>query len=266
VLPWVRRIQLYFRIIARQNSKLSSLVPIPRFYCPFPLRDAVQVRLAQDAAHHAARVLRLRRGDDVVLFDGSGGEHAGSVHQVARDAMLIDVGKHYPDDRESSLRVCLAQALASGDKMDTILQKAVELSVAEFQPLATGKSVVKLGEERAVRRAQHWQQVVIAACEQCGRNRLPLVQPVQDFVTWVGLQGGMRLILLPSARESLGDLPRPTESFTVLVGPEGGFSDREIGLACEQGFKPIRLGPRVLRTETAGLAALAAVQALWGDF
>lgn len=253
-------------MIARHIQDLSTPVAIPRFYSPFPLHDAVQVSLAEHAAHHAARVLRLRRGDDVVLFDGNGGEYAGSVHEVARDGVIVDVGRHSPEDRESRLHICLAQGLASGDKMDTILQKAVELGVAEFQPLATGKSVVKLGEERAVRRAQHWQQVVVAACEQCGRNRLPVVLPVQDFATWMAQQGGMRLVLMPNAPVRLADLPPPTEPLTLLVGPEGGFADAEIRLAHEQGCKPIRLGPRVLRAETAGLAALAAVQMLWGDF
>lgn len=239
---------------------------LPRLYCPFPLTNAVQVMLAAAAAHRAAKVLRLRRGDEVVLFDGSGGEYAASIHHVGRDGVLVDVGKHRHEDRESVLHVCLAQGLATGDKMDAILQKAVELGAAAFQPLATRKSVMKLTEERGARRVQHWQHVVIAACEQCGRNRLPEVRPVEDFESWAARPAGVRLLLMPDAPRRLADLPAPTGCVTLLAGPEGGFSDAEAQLALASGFTPVRLGPRVLRTETAGLAALAAMQTLWGDF
>ena len=262
----VRRSVTYLRIIARQTPSISRPVAIPRLYCPFPLADAVQVALALNAAHHAAKVLRLRRGDEAVLFDGGGGEYAASIHHVGRDGVLVDVGRHRAEDRESPLRICLAQGLATGDKMDTILQKAVELGVTAFQPLLTQKSVVKLTDERAERRALHWQQVVIAACEQCGRNRLPEVRPLQQFDAWVVAQAGTRLLLMPDATTRLAALPRPTDEVTLLAGPESGFSAAETQLAPASGFTPVRLGPRVLRTETAGLAALAAIQTLWGDF
>ena len=262
----MRRSVTYLRIIARQTLSISRTVAIPRLYCRFPLADAVQVALAPDAAHHAAKVLRLRRGDEAVLFDGSGGEYAASIHHVGRDGVLVDVGRHRAEDRESPLRICLAQGLATGDKMDTILQKAVELGVTAFQPLLTQKSVVKLTDERAERRALHWQQVVIAACEQCGRNCLPEVRPVEQFDAWVVVQTGARMLLMPGAPQRLADTPKALDEITLLTGPESGFSSTETQLALTSGFTPVRLGPRVLRTETAGLAALAAIQTLWGDF
>lgn len=251
-------------MIARPYHHLST-VPTPRFYSPFALVGAVQIELSPDAAHHATKVLRLRRGDQIVLFDGSGGEYEASIHEVGRNAVIADVGRFHSIERQSPLQVCLAQGLASGDKMDTILQKAVELGVSRFQPLATQKSVVRFTEERAARRAQHWQQVAIAACEQCGNNRVPEVLEVEDFSDWVGRSAGLRLLLMPAAAQKLTDIPLVDE-VTLLIGPESGFSDTEVQAALTAGFNPVRLGPRILRTETAGLVALAAMQTLWGDF
>ncbi|MES2356625.1 MAG: 16S rRNA (uracil(1498)-N(3))-methyltransferase [Pseudomonadota bacterium] len=239
----------------------------PRFYCSSSLTGAVQIQLEPNAARHAAKVLRLRRGDQIVLFDGSGGEYEASIHDVDRYGVVVDVGKFQPVDREPALKICLAQGLATGDKMDTILQKAVELGATYFQPLATRKSVVRLTEERAERRASHWQQVAISACEQCGRNQVPEILAVEEIGEWVSKpMTGLRLMLAPNAPQRLVDLPKPTDKVTLLVGPEGGFTDAEVGLALNAGYTPVRLGPRVLRTETAGLATLAAMQSLWGDF
>jgi 16S rRNA (uracil1498-N3)-methyltransferase len=206
-------------------------------------------------------------GDQITLFDGYGGEYEASIHDSGKNGVIVDIGKFCPIEREPAVTVCLAQGLASGDKMDTVLQKAVELGVTRFQPLATRKSVVRLTEERATRRALHWQQVAIAACEQCGRNQLPEVLEVDDINEWlVKRTQGLRLMLTPNAPQRLADLSRPSEGLTLLVGPEGGLSDDEERLALDMGYTPVRLGPRVLRTETAGLAALAAIQVLWGDF
>ncbi|HVK56125.1 MAG TPA: 16S rRNA (uracil(1498)-N(3))-methyltransferase [Burkholderiales bacterium] len=240
---------------------------IPRFYCSSPIAEAVQLELPPSAGHHAARVLRLKPGDQIVLFDGLGGEYEASIHHINKSGVLVDVGKFHSTDRESELKICLAQGLASGDKMDTIIQKAVELGVARIQPLATRKSIVKLTDERAARRAEHWRQVVISACEQCGRNRVPEVLPVEEIGNWVGREiSGSRLVLAPGASRRLAEFPDPNKEITLLVGPEGGLTDDEVKLALDAGYSPVRLGPRVLRTETAGLAALAAIQALWGDY
>ena len=243
------------------------MVAIPRFYSPYSLADAVQIELETNAARHAAKVLRLRRGDQIVLFDGTGGEYEASIHAVERSHVLVDVGKFQPIDREPALSVCLAQGLASGDKMDTILQKAVELGVTDFQPLSTRKSVVRLTEERAERRLLHWRQVAIAACEQCGRNRIPNLFDVEEIGEWVMRETtGARFVLAPNGTKALADLTDPPDRVTLLVGPEGGFADEELKLTLEAGYTPVRLGPRILRTETAGMAALAAIQTLWGDF
>jgi 16S rRNA (uracil1498-N3)-methyltransferase len=244
-------------------------MPHPRFYCPPALADAVQINLSPTAAHHAAKVLRLRRGDQVILFDGTGGEYEASIHWIERNEVLVDVGRHLAVEREAPLSLCLAQGLSTGDKMDYTLQKAVQMGVARFQPLATRKSVVRLTEERGARRQQHWESVAIHACEQCGRNRLPEVSPVEDCETWLaGVQASpvVKLLLDPFADQRLTDLARPTGEVIVLVGPEGGLTDEEIAATQVAGFQPIRLGPRVLRTEVAGLALLAAINALWGDF
>jgi 16S rRNA (uracil1498-N3)-methyltransferase len=172
-------------------------------------------------------------------------------------------------EREARLHVVLVQGLSSGDRMDFTLQKAVELGVAAIQPVATERSVVKLRDERAQRRLEHWQNLVIAACEQCGRNRVPSVAPVLAFDQWIaGLPATdeCRLLLSPGATVALRDLQPVPQRVLLLAGPEGGLSPAESGIAQSRGFRPVRLGPRVLRTETAALAALAAMQALWGDF
>jgi len=264
----LRRIRRCLRIIARYPNDAGPMAD-PRFYCPFALTDAVQVNLSPTAAHHAAKVLRLRRGDRVVLFDGTGGEYEASIHWVERNEVVVDVGRHLTVEREAPLSLCLAQGLATGDKMDDTLQKAVQMGAARFQPLATRKSVVRLTEERGARRQQHWESVAIHACEQCGRNRLPEVSPVEDCETWLAaVQASpvLKLVLDPFADRRLTDLARPLGEVIVLVGPEGGLTEEETRAARAAGFQAIRLGPRVLRTEVAGLALLAAINALWGDF
>jgi 16S rRNA (uracil1498-N3)-methyltransferase len=184
---------------------------------------------------------------------------------------VLNVGAPRAVDRESPLAVTLAQGMSSGERMDYTVQKAIELGAAGIRPLATSRSVVRLDAERAQKRIAHWQAVVIAACEQCGRNSVPQVLPVMNYYDWlaheVGEQAGtLRVLLSPSAPTALRDLPRPAGSATLLAGPEGGLSPQEERDAQTAGFTPVRLGPRVLRTETAALAALSAMQTLWGDF
>ncbi len=242
-----------------------------RFHFQGKLGNGSEVRLHPDAAHHAVRVLRLGVGDPVVLFDGLGGEFAARITRIERGDVCVKTGAHVGIERESRLHVTLAQGLSSGDRMDITLQKAVELGVAAIQPLATERSVVKLKDERAQRRAEHWQNLVIAACEQCGRNRVPEVSPLMSLPDWLAQldmpapDDEARLLLSPAASVPLKALS-PTPRMMLLVGPEGGLSAAEAQLAQSRGFKPVRLGPRVLRTETAALATLSALQALWGDF
>lgn len=241
---------------------------IPRFYLPALPPHAKRVELPPDAAHHAAKVLRLQAGDKITLFDGEGGEHPATITQINKLGVIAEIGPWQDRECESPLHVTLAQAISSGDKMDYTLQKAVELGISHIQPLSSERSVVRLSGERAEKRVRHWQQVVISACEQSGRNRVPEVAPILSLADWLGtLSGdGIRLTLAPDATATLRELPPPCAPLTLLIGPEGGLSGSEIRAAASRGFTAVRLGPRVLRTETAALAALAAMQALWGDF
>lgn len=241
---------------------------IPRFHCPFPLAPGAQVDLPADAAHHALRVLRLRAGDPLILFDGRGGEWRAQI-LGAGGTVRVALQEFDARDCESPLGITLVQALPSGDKMDWVVEKSVELGVAAIQPVAAKRSVIKLSAERMARRVNHWQQIARAACEQCGRNRVPEVAPVLDLPQYLGEakgQNGLRLLLAPQAELALHALARPAGPVVIMVGPEGGWEEGEMRAAAAAGFQALRLGPRVLRTETAGTTVLAALQTLWGDF
>jgi 16S rRNA (uracil1498-N3)-methyltransferase len=242
---------------------------MPRFYCPPPLPLSGSFDLPPDAAHHAARVLRLRAGDAVQLFDGAGNECHGVLAELSGKRVSVTGITTIEVNRESPLPVLLAQALASSEKMDWVIQKATELGVAEIQPLATERSVARLSAERAVKRTEHWQQVAISACEQCGRNVLPLIHPPLDIMVWLQQmreRTGSKFILLPEGAGSLHQQDKPSGTVMLLIGAEGGFTQTEGESAVLCGFTPIRMGARVLRTETAAVAGLAAIQTLWGDF
>jgi 16S rRNA (uracil1498-N3)-methyltransferase len=240
---------------------------LTRVYHSAHLQVGRDVTLDRGASHHLARVLRVSAGDPVVLFDGSGGEYRGIVRSSDRDAVRIRCESFDPVERESPLDVGLAQVISSGERMEFAVQKAVELGVAWIQPLTARRGKVRLTDERAERRTVHWQRIVVAACEQCGRNRVPLVRPIADLMHWLGAVTGegLRLVLEPQADERLSQIARTDGELIVLAGGESGFAAEDIEAALLRGFKPVRLGPRTLRTETAGLAALAALQALWGD-
>ena len=237
-----------------------------RFFCPQPLAPNSLAELPSAAAHHALRVLRLGVGDAVVLFNGAGGEYPGRIVEAGR-IVRVQLGDRLDVERESPLDMTLAQALPSGDKMDFVVQKAVELGVARIQPLLASRSVVRLSGERAARRVEHLRQVAISACEQCGRNRLPEIAPILDLRQWLaGLAQDneiRRLLLSPQG----GRRPRELAGrrFLLLVGPEGGLDKEEAAAARLAGFADLSLGPRILRTETAGPAALAALGGLHGD-
>ena len=240
----------------------------PRFYIPASLAVGTHMPLPDVAAHHAANVLRLRPADAIILFDGSGGEYTAHIEAIEKKRVVVSVESHLAIERESPLSITLVQAVSARDRMDTTLQKAVELGVAHIFPVMSQKSVVRLSGERADNRIQHWQQVVIAACEQCGRNRVPQVEPLTPLQTMFDRPAGdaSRWVLSPLAEHPLRDMPRPEGSIELLVGPEGGFTADEVRAAGDAGFIPVRIGPRVLRTETAAPALIAALQALWGDF
>ena len=236
-----------------------------------PLAEGLRADLPESAARHAARVLRLRVDDALTLFDASGGEYAARIVGIERERVAVEVLTWRDVECESPIGITLVQALQAGEKMDMTVQKAVELGVARIIPVISRRSVVRLDGERALRRVEHWRGVVASACEQCGRNRLPEVTALEGLERWLAkapAPGVRRLMLVPGAQQSLATVPQPlpNERVELLIGAEGGLAPEEMQAAVQAGFVGIRLGPRILRTETAGLAALAAMQSLWGDF
>ena len=242
-------------------------MPHPRIHCEQRLGPGAQFSLAPEAAQHVGKALRLKAGDAIVVFDGRGGEYEAAIQRIDRDRVDVKVGAWRDVDPEPRLRIGLVQGLPEADKMDWIIQKSVELGVSWIQPIVCDRSVVRLSGERAERRQAHWRRVAVAACEQSGRNRIPEVRPTLAFQNWIAAPGApLRWVLTPGG-EPLTSKELPPADLELLVGPEGGFSERERELALAQGgAQPVALGPRTLRTETAPLAALAAIQALWGDF
>ncbi len=239
----------------------------PRFYVDAPLRAGGSCLLPEDSAHHAIHVLRLRPGDAVTLFNGRGGEYAARIASMERLRIAADVLGHDPVERESPLRVTLVQGVSSGERMDFTIRKAVELGIAEIRPVLAASSVARPKGERAAARHAHWQKVVVAACEQCGRNRLPAVHPLVNAKDYRDQGKSSRILLSPPAELSFSKIVEKTENdFILAAGPEAGFDADEERAFLDAGFVPASLGPRVLRTETAALAALAALNALRGDF
>ncbi|KGF80836.1 16S rRNA methyltransferase [Massilia sp. JS1662] len=239
---------------------------MPRFYCPQPLIPGSVVDLPEAVAHHL-HVVRQQSGDELVLFNGEGGQARARLVEIGKRRASAEVVALDAVDVELPFRVTLAQGLPEGSKMDWIVEKAVELGAAGVIPLAAQRSVVRLSGDRADKRLAHWQAVVVSASEQCGRNRLADVAPVQDVNRWLADSGtGTRILLSPRADASLAQWVRatPPRDVTLLVGPEGGFTDHEEDAARAAGALALSMGPRVLRTETAGLAALAILAAGWG--
>jgi 16S rRNA (uracil1498-N3)-methyltransferase len=240
-----------------------------RIHVPGPIEAGGECTLDAPQSHHLHSVLRVKPGEPLVLFDGAGAEYAATVVRAGKRGVTVSVSERRAVSRESPLAVTLAQAVSSGERMDYTIQKAVELGASAIQPLAAHRSVVRLSAERAGRRAEHWRAVAVAACEQSGRNHVPSVGDVQPLDRWLArlaaaAAGERRLLLSPRAGQRLRDLGQP-RSVVLLSGPEGGFTAEEEAAAQRAGFHPLSLGPRVLRTETAAVAALAALQALWGD-
>lgn len=239
---------------------------LPRFYVDAPLRAGGACELGEETAHHAVHVLRARAGDHVTLFNGRGGEYAARIASVQRLRVTLGVLEHRPLERESPLHVALVQGISSGERMEFTIRKAVELGVAEIRPVLAAASVARPKGERAASRQTHWQKIAIAACEQCGRNRVPAVHPLASLP--LALEpDAFGVLLSPAARAPFSKtIAGRGTRYTLVAGPEAGFDEREEALLVEAGFAPARLGPRVLRTETAALAALAALNALLGDF
>ena len=239
---------------------------MPRFFCPQDLALGAVITLPEAVAHHV-QVVRLAPGDLVTLFNGQGGEYSAALVTIEKRRVSAEIKAHTPREVELPYALTLAQALPEASKMDWIIEKAIELGAVGIQPLAAQRCVVRLSAERAAKRQAHWQGVIISASEQCGRNRLAQLAELDDYRDWIGQQDmHRRVILTPRAAQSLSDWARhqPPQALTIMVGPEGGFTEAEESLAVERGALALSMGPRILRTETAGLAALALLNGLWG--
>jgi 16S rRNA (uracil1498-N3)-methyltransferase len=251
---------------------------IPRFHSPEKLSPGSHVRFTADAAIHASRALRMKVGDEARLFNGDGNDYLCTLSFISKNEVSAKVTSVIANRSESPLHITLIQAISAGDRMDFTIQKAVELGVSAIQPIASQRSVVKLSGDRAEKRREHWQNVVISACEQSGRAVIPLVAPATTLPQWLAANplaaehagvkslAPARITLSPGATHSLQMLAKPGGEIQLLIGAEGGLTDGEIELASLHGFTPVRMGQRILRTETAALAAISSLQTLWGDF
>lgn len=239
---------------------------MPRFYCDRPLENGLLLSLPDSIARHV-QVLRLKTGDMITLFNGSGGEYTGTLTTIGKKNAEVLIKTFSAREAEPAHAITLVQGLPEGAKMDWVVEKAVELGVTGIEPLMCSRSVIRLDEERAEKKMLHWRGIMAAAAEQCGRNRLPALAAPLRFEQWINQQSMHRRVLLsPRATESLSVWARhqPPQAIALMVGPEGGWSDEEERLALAHGALCVSMGERILRTETAGLAALAALQALWG--
>jgi len=239
---------------------------MPRFFCSQPLAVGATIALPEALAHHV-HVLRLQAGAELSLFNGDGGQYLAQLAELGKRRASATIVAFVARDVELPYEITLAQALPEASKMDWIIEKAVELGVAAIQPLAAQRCVVRLAGERAERKLAHWQGVIEAASEQCGRNRLARLGAIDDFSQWIGQQDMHRRILLtPRAGQSLAAWARhqPPQALSLLIGPEGGYSLQEEDAALAHGALALSMGPRILRTETAGIAAVAALNSLWG--
>lgn len=238
-----------------------------RIYQNTELKSGNSIQLDTQASHHLARVLRAAVGDELVLFNGEGGECVATIEKIDKKNVTVMLGTLEARDVESPINLWLAQGIARGEKMDFIIQKAVELGVTKIFPLQTERVNVQLKGDREAKRIQHWQSIVISACEQSGRNRLPEIAAPQNYMNFLQDVSADHAFVLSPHVKNVDDRVniKPAESILLLIGPEGGLSDMEVAAAVQQGYKPLRLGPRVLRTETASIAALAKLQAQFGD-
>ncbi|HCL85956.1 MAG TPA: 16S rRNA (uracil(1498)-N(3))-methyltransferase [Comamonadaceae bacterium] len=232
---------------------------MPRFHCPLPLAAGAQIALPPTAARHV-QVLRLQPGDALTLFNGEGGEWSATVARMGRSDVEVTVGAHAAVEREAARAVHLAVGMPANERMDWLVEKATELGAASIQPIAAARSVLKLSGERAAKRQQHWQAIAVAACEQCGRNRVPPVAAPLALADWLrrgGAEGTRLLLSLRDGGRPLRDAAGDAGPVWVLHGPEGGLTEQEEEAALARGFAPASLGARVLRAETASVAALA---------
>lgn len=239
---------------------------ISRLFTPNSLQLGRNIELDDDNAHYARNVLRLKSDSEIILFDGTGGEYRGKILEISRKAVRVELIEFVERTVESNLKITLGLGISRGDRMDFSVQKAVELGSTSITPLITERCVVQFKDEKKSQRWQHWQKIIQHAAEQSGRTILPDFAEIALLRDWVSQQEGLKVFLDPYAEKNLTQLNPINGTVTLLTGPEGGFSSVEREIAKNAGFIPVRLGARILRTETASLAALSAVHMLWGDF
>ena len=240
---------------------------LTRVFIDGDLQTGQRLTIEGNAGNHIVRVLRLRVGDTLTLFNGHGGEYGARIEEMRRDTVQVGVLEHRDDERESPFHLTLAQGISRGERMDWVVQKATELGVSRIAPLFTERSMVRLDEKQATRKVQHWRAIAIAACEQSGRNRVPEIGTPASLYEMLEQRtaSGAALLLSPGAALRIADVPATEAGATVLIGPEGGLAQVEQDAAIRSGFTPVRLGPRVLRTETAAVCALTLLQQKFGD-
>lgn len=262
-----------FMLLHVQQTKQNTVIntndqhTMPRFFIDIALAAGQTLALPDTVVRHV-QVLRLRAGDSITLFNGRGGEYQATLTDIAKRDVSCTITAFDDTSRESPVWLGLAQAISSGDRMEFTLQKGVEMGVSAFQPLATERSIVKLAGDRADKRVQRWQEIVIAACEQSGRNTVPEVRPILTLKQWLASlpPADAHLLLSPLGTQKLVDIARAPQQAWLMAGPEGGLSAAEEQQAISAGWTPLKLGPRILRTETAALAAVGAIQTVWGDY
>jgi 16S rRNA (uracil1498-N3)-methyltransferase len=240
---------------------------IPRIYISNHLKAGSTIELDDRAFQHTVKVLRLREDSEIILFNGSGGEYSATLTKVTKKQAVAEVNDFFEKESESPLSIHLALGISKGERMDFAIQKSVELGVTEITPLYTERCVVNLDAKREAKRLDHWQGIIISACEQSGRNTVPqLHKPVDIRKSFSGLpETDIKLTLSPYAKQSLKELKTPGNGVLIMIGPEGGLSEQEVELAVKHNFSAMRMGPRILRTETAAITAISAIQTLWGD-
>lgn len=238
---------------------------IPRIFVDQVLTSGAELTLEAGASNHVLRVMRLKPGAELIVFNGQKGEFAAELTAVQRNHAIVMLRDFVEKSIESPIKIHLLQGISKGDRMDYVMQKAVELGVYQITPVLTERCNVKLSSERMHKKLQHWQQIVISACEQCGRDYIPQVLIPVALEKALPEQIGTKLVLAHRADNTLTGIEEPVENITILIGPEGGLTDAEVDLAQQSEFMPIKLGPRILRTETAALAAITAIQTKWGD-
>jgi 16S rRNA (uracil1498-N3)-methyltransferase len=239
---------------------------IPRIFTEQFLQTGELVELGESASHHLSKVLRMQAGRELILFNGQGGEFAATIHEVSKKHVTVNIVEHSTDNRESPLALELAIGISRGERFEWVLQKATELGVTKITPLITERTEVKVGGERQEKIMDRWQQILVSACEQCQRNVLPQLSAPVQISDWLpNVNSDLRFVLHHRDSKTLPADQQP-KSVTLLIGPEGGLSESEIDQALAKNFNALTLGPRVLRTETAPVAAISLVQYLWGDF